>query len=1005
MSFSDNLRLMESLRKVVLFPFRHAYKGVRIIILIIGVSFIVILTMPNRQAYSTGLSIPQDLRQASSDKVIKSLGMLSLSFEANKGQLPSSVKFISRGFGNTLVFSRDKVVFRIPSLTTEVYGPRVKSDSNCRKYEKVKMSPCTRLASGPQKQIELTMQLVDRKRTGKVESLNKLPGTINYFIGHNPKNWHTNIPTYQKVVYRNVYPGIDQLFYGNESNLEFDFIVAPGADPRAIALKFTGQANARIDEHGDLVLNTKAATPVIMHKPNVYQNKNGVRHQVWAEYVIKGNGNVQFKMGVYDRGEPLIIDPIISYSTFLGGTGNDSAFGIATDGDGNTYVTGTTDSSQFSALGGTNVFVTKLNSNGTQQSYVAILGGESEEEALDITVANDGSAYITGSTSSEDFPKVNASQPNFGGLQDAFVAKLNPTGSAITYSTYIGGSGQDGGFGVALDNSGNAYVTGSTNSPQFSALPGSNAFVAKFSAIGNERLYLSILGGDGDDIGFGIDVSQDGSVSVTGATDSVNFTTANATQPEIGGLEDAFVAKLNPAGSGLVYSTYLGGSGSDTGSDLALDSEGYAYVVGSTSSPELSTLEGTNVFVTKLNPSGGERSYFAVLGGSGDDIGYSIALDGGNNAYITGSSDSTNFTTVSPLQTNLGGLQDAFVAKLNPLGSSLIYSTFLGGVGNDSGFGIAVDNVGAAYAAGFTNSANFVSESPYGGSGDAFVAKISDPAGHAQFDYDGDGKSDISVFRPANGGWFIQRSTAGIYGVVLGDANDKIAPADYDGDGKTDVAIYRPSEGNWYVLNSSNGLLTTQHFGLAADIPVAGDFDGDGKADVNLFRNSDSTWYHLNSTNGAFVANQFGLNGDKPQAGDFDGDGKADIAVFRPSNGVWYWINSGSGTISISSWGLSTDLPVPADYEGDGKTDMAIYRPSQGSWYILKSSDGGFMGQAFGLASDIPAPGDFDGDGKADVAIFRPSDGMWWINRSTAGVLAFPFGTNGDKPTLNAYVY
>jgi N-acetylneuraminic acid mutarotase len=276
---------------------------------------------------------------------------------------------------------------------------------------------------------------------------------------------------------------------------------------------------------------------------------------------------------------------------------------------------------------------------------------------------------------------------------------------------------------------------------------------------------------------------------------------------------------------------------------------------------------------------------------------------------------------------------------------------------------------------------------------------------HTKFDFDGDGKTDVSVFRPSNGGWFLQRSNAGFYGVIFGGENDKIAPADYDGDGKTDIAIYRPSEGNWYVLNSSNGIVSVQRFGLAGDIPVPGDFDGDGKDDVNLFRNLDSTWYHLNSSNGAFVANQFGLNGDKPQAGDFNGDGKADIAVFRPSSGVWYWINSGSGTISILSWGLSTDLPVPADYEGDGKTDVAIYRPSQGSWYILRSSDGGFLGQAFGLATDIPSPGDFDGDGKADVAIFRPSDGNWWINRTKAGVLAFPFGINGDKPTPSAFVY
>jgi len=287
----------------------------------------------------------------------------------------------------------------------------------------------------------------------------------------------------------------------------------------------------------------------------------------------------------------------------------------------------------------------------------------------------------------------------------------------------------------------------------------------------------------------------------------------------------------------------------------------------------------------------------------------------------------------------------------------------------------------------------------------AAVPPTPTPTSPTAFDYDADGKADISLYRSSNSAWYVQRSTEGFYGIVFGDVKDKIAPADYDGDGKADMAIYRPSESNWYILNSGNGIVTVQHFGLAADMPVPGDFDGDGKADVNLFRPSDGTWYRLNSSNGAFVANQFGSNGDKPQAGDFDGDHKADIAVFKPADGAWFWIRSSDGVVAAINWGLSTDLPVPADYEGDGKTDVAIYRPSQGGWYILKSSDGGFMGQSLGLVSDIPAPADYDGDGRANVAIFRPSDGNWWINRTTAGVTVFTFGVNGDKPTPSAFIY
>jgi hypothetical protein len=468
-------------------------------------------------------------------------------------------------------------------------------------------------------------------------------------------------------------------------------------------------------------------------KPVVYQEKDGTRQEVAASYVIKDKSRVEFAVADYDSRKPLFIDPLI-YSTYLGGSGEDLGVGIAVDSSGNAYVTGETNSTDFPMMnalqpangGGFDAFVAKLNPSGSGLVYSTYIGGSGFDSGSGIAVDSAGNAYVIGQTTSTNFPTVNALQPANGGGSDAFVAKLNPNGSALVYSTYLGGSEFDEGLGIAVDGLGKAYVAGLTRSTNFpTANPlqpvsggGYDAFVAKINPTGSAFIYSTYLGGNSDEGGYGIAVHS-GSAYVTGYTISTNFPTVNPLQPANGGGADAFVAKFSPTGSALVYSTYLGGSNGDSGFGIAVDVTGNAYVTGNTTSTNFPTMNplqrtrrgGSDAFVTKINSSGSALVYSTYLGGSGDDYGFGIAADVGGSAYVTGLTLSTNFRTVKPLQPVSGGNGDAFVAKINPAGSALAYSTYLGGSGGEQGNSIA-QHAGNAYVIGYTNSTNFPTMNP-----------------------------------------------------------------------------------------------------------------------------------------------------------------------------------------------------------------------------------------------------------------------------------------------------
>ena len=449
--------------------------------------------------------------------------------------------------------------------------------------------------------------------------------------------------------------------------------------------------------------------------------------------------------------EPLIIDPALVYSTYLGGSYEDTGYGIAVDSSGNAYITGYTWSDDFpnplqSTYGGSgDVFVTKLNATGSALIYSTYLGGRSNDYGHGITVDADGNAYITGDTSSDNFPTVNPLQPDYGEWGDAFVVKLNASGSALIYSTYLGGSYHDNANGIAVDRWGSAYITGETLSADFptqDALQpdhggGYDAFVAKLNAAGSQLVYSTYLGGSSGDNGGGIAVDALENAYVTGVAGSNDFPrTPGAYQTAFGGGEDAFVTKINAAGSTLVYSTYLGGTSYDGGNDVSVDVDGNAYITGFASEgfPTANALQPDygggphDAFVAKLNATGSALIYSTYLGGSGLDWGNGIAIDTSGNAYVTGQTNSGGFPTQDPFQPDPGGNVDAFVVKLNASGSGLVYSTYLGGGSNDYGTGIAVDADGNAYVTGGTASSNFPTVGPLqpsnAGEFDAFVAKI-----------------------------------------------------------------------------------------------------------------------------------------------------------------------------------------------------------------------------------------------------------------------------------------
>jgi len=722
----------------------------RVITWLMVVFFFLGLTIPCN-AFSTTSAIPQVLSKkvtepdkATMARLMESYGRLPLSFEANHGQADEKVKFLSRGSGYNLFLTSTEAVLSLRKAQSE---------------DKAARGSALHKADKPEPATVVSMKLVGANADPRITGANQLPGKVNYFLGKDPKKWRTNIPTCARVKYTNIYPGIDLVFYGQGQKLEYDFIVAPGADPETIALCF-GQTRLKIEQNGDLALDAKGGE-LRLQQPLIYQDIDGIRKPVPGGYVLhpvkneKQTHRVGFKVAAYDRTRPLVIDPVLVYSTYLGGNDSDIGHGIAVDATGNCYVTGNTSSIDFptqdplypnNAGGDCDVFVTSLSPTGDALIYSTYLGGSNGDYGRDIAVDATGNCYVTGCTYSTDFPTQNPLYPNnAGGDCDAFVSSLSPAGDALIYSTYLGGGDYDLSYGIAVDATGNCYVTGCTYSTDFPTqnplypnnAGGYDAFVSSLSPAGDFLVYSTYLGGSNGDYGRDIAVDATGNCYVTGNTYSTDFPTQNPLYPNNAGGYDAFVSSLSPAGDFLVYSTYLGGSSNDCGSGIAVDATGNCYVTGCTNSTDFPTqnplypnLAGScDAFVSSLSPAGDALAYSTYLGGSDYDEGSDIAVDATGNCYARGFTNSMDFPTQDSLYPNNAGGYDVFVTSLSPAGDALMYSTYLGGSDHDSGGGIAVDAIGNCYVTGYTESTDFPTQDPLypnlAGSHDAFVCKIS----------------------------------------------------------------------------------------------------------------------------------------------------------------------------------------------------------------------------------------------------------------------------------------
>jgi hypothetical protein len=726
-------------------------------------------TMGTTAAPSQQIAAPQMSRQTSplqSGRVQANYGKLPLRFEANQGQTSSQVKFFSRGKGYTAFLTAGGIVLSL------------------RPNQPVPVQPMSKVAAPNKSQpVNTTLQfrLVGGAQNPAVIGEDPLPGRVNYFIGKDPAKWHTNVPTYASVRYQNVYPGIDLVYYGNHRQLEYDFAISPGADPSRIQFEITGASQIELDAEGNLVLQTGSGE-LHFQSPMVYQESQGLRAPVSGTYVVNDPTHVSFHISQYDSGKPLVIDPVLVYSTYLGGSGDDQPSGIAVDSTGSVYVAGYTDSTDFPLAvlgslpaGATHIFVAKLDPTGSNLVYADYVGGNSQDYGYALVLDSANDVYVTGSTASSDFPVVNPYQGSYPGSFNAFLTKISADGSSLLYSTYLGGNGSDIPSTVGIDSSGEVFVAGNTSSSNFpvanayqasvspnqGGMSGNYGFLTKFSTDGSYLVYSTYLSGSSN-VAFncggtpcwpspysaisGIAVDGNGNAYTAGITNTYNFPTTQAAYLTTDSTQlnrmVGFVSKFGGSGA-LVYSTYFYESSGilTTIEAIAVDGLGSAYVTGVALSDGTFPITSTSIcdpdvygwacgyaFVTKFDPAGSTLLYSTFLGPNNYASPVTIALDGNNDAYVVASTSNNSFGIVNGIEPYTNG-SDLLLVEIDPLANTELFATYLGASADESPAGIALDSNANLYIAGTTDSTDFPAtqgafQNVLAGGTDAFVVKI-----------------------------------------------------------------------------------------------------------------------------------------------------------------------------------------------------------------------------------------------------------------------------------------
>ncbi len=723
-------------------------------------------------------SVPEPATRAatmerSQTEALRAYAKLPLAFVENRGQTDARVKFYAQAAHAAFYLTRDQIVLSFVKASGE--------SEDRRKTATVPIAAQTEAAS---RGIALSLRFLGSNPDVVLTAGERAAGEVNYLRGNDPSRWQTHLPRYGGVVYRELWPGVDLALRDGAGTLKYEFHVHPGARVADIRLAYDGADGVTLNDAGALLIATELGV-LKDAAPTSYQEIGGKRVAVASRYALDdGEHGYGFAVGAgYDPTRELVIDPGVEYSTFLGGSNHDTGAGIAVDASGNAYIVGTTYSTDFPTRAGSfdrtltsapDVFVTKLNATGSALVYSTFLGGtpspvpcgardcgsEPTEFGRGIAVDSSGNAYITGQTTSGNFPTTQGAfdrSLNIGTAEgtDAFVTKLNPSGSGLVFSTFLGGTNFDDGIGIAIDGARNVYVTGETGSTNFPLSTAAfdrtpngvlDAFVTKLNPAGSALVFSTLLGGSEVEFGTRVAADASGNTYVTGTTRSPNFpTTAGAFDRTQNGEFDAFVTKLNANGSALTFSTFLGGSGFEAAEGLAIDAGSNTYVAGGTGSVDFPatpgafdpTFDGSDAFVTKLNPTGSALVYSTALGGTGGEGASGIALDASANAWVVGTSSSADFpTTADAFDRLLRGPSDVFLTRVNAAGSALLYSTRIGGndqadIGND----VAVDSAGNAYVTGHTFAADFPTtpgafDRVWSGDtlifwGDAFVTKLS----------------------------------------------------------------------------------------------------------------------------------------------------------------------------------------------------------------------------------------------------------------------------------------